>query len=132
MQITFAQAERAIGTPTALRAEVRSALRNDTIFNEISPYLQPPGVCGSKGYDQGVAADRLLSWDAKHNAGKIALFKPSHRELWGHMYAVLSAVFQTSQGRVMGLLESKPANPEETEAAAAKEAASPGSGGDIQ
>ena len=132
MNLTLRQAELAVGTPSSLRAEVRAALRNDDFYSSVSGYFSPPGMTGSKAYDQGIAVQKLLDWDAAKNGGKINAYKASHRELWVHIYAVLSTVFQTSHGRVIGLLEVKPKDPEATEAKAAVEAASPSSGGDIE
>jgi hypothetical protein len=132
MKLTLSQAERAIGRPSAVRADVRAALRVDELYLKLDDYLQPPGVCGSKAYDQAIAAQIVFDWDKKHNNGRIASHGLNHRQLWVHIYAVLGGVFLTSHGRVIGLLENKPANPSEAEAAAAEEAATPASGGDIQ
>lgn len=129
--VTFAAAEAEVAKPSTLRDAIRSALRNDSLYQEISPYLEPPGVAGSKGYDQGIATQKLYDWDAKHNKGVIKAMEPCHRKLWLQLYGVLGGVFQVRGGRVVGLLEHKPEDREAAENAAAKEAAGH-TGGDIQ
>lgn len=132
MQLTLRQAELAVGKPSSLRNEVREALHNDALYLKLADYFSPPGVTGSKAYDQGVAVQKMLDWDVEKNGGKITAYKASHRELWVHIYAVLGGAFQVSHGRIVGLLEVKPADPEQAEAKAATEASTPNGGGDIQ
>jgi hypothetical protein len=132
MQITLRQAELAVGKPSTLRQLVRDALHNDDFYISIADYLSPPGKTGSKAYDQGVAVQKMLDWDVAKNGGKITAYKASHRELWIHVYAVLGGAFQVSHGRIIGLLEMKHENSEQSEAEAAVEATTLNGGGDIQ
>jgi hypothetical protein len=132
MQITLRQAELAIGKPSTLRNEIRAALHNDELYLTVADYFSPPGVTGSKAYDQGVAVQKILDWDVEKNGKKISAYKASHRELWVHVYAVLGGAFQVSHGRVIGLLEVKPADASAAEATAAAEAAGTKAGGDIE
>lgn len=132
MQLTLRQAELAIGKPSTLRNEVREALHNDDLYKSLAPYFSPPGLTGSKAYDQGVSMQKLLDWDKTKNDEKIGAYKATHRELWVHVYAILGGAFEVYHGRIIGLLEMKPKNPEEAEANAAAEAATPNGGGDIE
>jgi hypothetical protein len=119
--INFAQAELNACRPSTVREEIRKALRDQPLWATIEPLILPPGKQGSKEYDHAIVVDRILQWDAKNNNGKIASFGMSPRLLWDHAYAVLGGVFKVGRGRVIGLLENKPADPEAAEAAAANE-----------
>lgn len=101
--MSFADAEAKRASPAVINDEIRKSLR--AIWPELEGYFLPPGKCGSKAYDQAIIVDRILAWDEASNEGRIKSFELSYRLLWNHVYAVIGKVFQTSHGRVVGLLE---------------------------
>ncbi len=121
--INFAQAELNACRPSTVREEIRKAFRDPVLWTTVEPLVLPPGKQGSKEYDHAITVDRILQWDTKHNNGKIASFGLSPRLLWDHAYAVLGGVFKVGRGRVIGLLENKPADQEVAEASSAASAA---------
>jgi hypothetical protein len=100
--------------PSTIYTLVDEALNfnNGACYSEIEPYLMPPGVCGSRQFDQGEAVRILLKHDSEMN-GRIAVIMESkhlsRRMLWDYLQRVLrNAGFRMRHGRLTGLLEHKP------------------------
>ena len=81
-------------------------------------YLIPPGVAGSKFYDQAYAVRVLLDYDAEYEGVLTALRKArgmSERTMWDLLVRSLKKTgFVMKSGRIVGYLEG-PAKPEEGE-----------------
>jgi len=101
----YAKAEASLAKPAVVRDEINRALKAPGVWTTIEPYVKPPGVTGSKYYDQANAVIAILEWDEEENDGVIASFGLDDRAIWKYMYKLFATVFQVSQGRVMGLLE---------------------------
>lgn len=105
---SFKNVESSRAKPAVVSEAVRQVLRDDDFWATIEPYLLPPGICGSKNYDQANVVRDLLEWDEANNNGTIAGFGLSDRHLWGVIYRELpKAGFLTSHGRIIGLLEDR-------------------------
>jgi len=110
----FAEVEAKKASPLAINDHIRAVLRGNesACYSELEPYLIPPGVSGSRQFDQAYAVSVLLKHDAKHNDSliNIALRETSlsHRALWDRLQSVLRrAGFQMKHGRLIGVLEDK-------------------------
>ena len=122
---SFADAGSSHARPARIRELLREIMRNPELWESIEPYTLPPGICGSKSYDQANIIRNILEYDQEHNEGQVAGFGLSDRVLWNHVYAELGKVFQVSGGRVVGLLEDK-SNEQPGEVR------NPGNGGEIE
>lgn len=121
-RLNFGDAMASRANPKQIGETVRNAMTNQDCWAAIEPFALPPGLCGSKSFDQANIVRELKDWDAAHNNGKVAAFGMSDRVLWNYIYRELSKVFQTSHGRVLGLLEDK----------SKQEDGAPGNGSDIE
>lgn len=116
----FAEVEAKTASPQTLNMIVRDVLRADDgiCYAEMERYLRPPGVSGSRQFDQAYAVDVLMKHDAT-TGGRIASAVEStgltRRELWDRLVSVLRSVgFRIQHGRLTGLrLEDKRKNGEE-------------------
>jgi hypothetical protein len=108
MLSSFKEAEAKTASPKPLRDAIRAAYRDHVLWAKTLPYLTPPGICGSKSYDQAYVVRDLLEWDAKHGE-YITMYchenRISPRMLWNYCYEIFGRVFRTSHGRVVGILE---------------------------
>lgn len=112
----FHEVEAKTASPSTLRQIVRGILgANDgACYSEMEAYLMPPGVSGSRYFDQAYAVKVLMSHDAELN-GQIAARMAdtptlNHRAIWDILQAVLRATgFKMRHGRLIGLLEHKKA-----------------------
>jgi hypothetical protein len=107
----FSDVEAKKAAPATVIDAVRGVLSaaEDACYCEIERFLLPPGVSGSRTFDQAYAVDALLKHDALHG-GRIATIMEStgmsRRLLWDRLQGVLRrAGFQMSHGRLTGLLE---------------------------
>jgi len=110
---SFSDVEAKKASPTTLNQIIKDVLRdnNDACYADMEPFLLPPGISGSKTFDQAYAVEALLKHDAK-NGGRIAVVmesqRLSRRMLWDRIQSVLRSVgFKVSHGRIVGLLEDK-------------------------
>jgi hypothetical protein len=107
----FSEVEAKRASPATLNAIIKDVLRanNDACYIDLERFLLPPGVSGSKTFDQAYAVERLLEHDVKNGKRLATAMKDqglSHRLIWDRLYAVLRAVgFQMKHGRLVGLLE---------------------------
>ena len=84
---------------------------DNACYEEMEPRLMPPGVAGSRFYDQHAAVMIMLAHDKLHG-GMIHIMmteqRLSERMLWDYMYKALKkAGFKMKSGRLIGLLEDK-------------------------
>lgn len=107
----FSEVEAKQASPTTLNQIIKEVLRasNDACYSEMERWLLPPGVSGSKSFDQAYAVETVLKHDAI-NGGRIAVVMESQglsrRLLWDRIQSVLRSVgFKISHGRLVGLLE---------------------------
>jgi len=105
-KLNFGNALASKASPVVVGELVRIALGNQELWASIEPFALPPGVCGSKAFDQANIVRTIKEWDA-NNGGKINALDMSDRILWDYIYREMSKVFKTSHGRVLGLLENK-------------------------
>ncbi len=112
----FSEVEAKQASPTTINQIVKDVLRanDDACYTDMEQWLLPPGVSGSRSFDQAYAVETLLTHDAK-NGGRIAVImvsqRLSHRMLWDRLQTVLRGVgFKLSHGRLVGLLEDKSAS----------------------
>ena len=111
---SFIDVEAQTASPSTLRDIVKGVLRADSgaCYAEMESYLMPPGVSGSRSFDQAYAVKVLLKHDANLE-GQIAtkmVDTPTlnHRALWDILQNVLrSSGFRMKHGRLVGLLEHK-------------------------
>lgn len=109
---SFIEVEAKKASPSTLRDIVKGVLRADdgACYSEMESYLMPPGVSGSRSFDQAYAVKVLMKYDAK-NEGQIATKMAdtptlNHRALWDILQNVLrSSGFKMRHGRLVGLLE---------------------------
>jgi hypothetical protein len=108
---SFAEVEAKKASPTTIRELVKNILRNSpACYEEMEPWLMPPGKSGSKAFDQAEVVRILLEHD-KESGGQIAsamVATPSltRRALWDVLQSVLRvAGFRMKHGRLIGLLE---------------------------
>ena len=117
---SFIEVEAKKASPSTLREIVKGVLRADdgACYSDMESYLMPPGVSGSRSFDQAYAVKVLMAHDAE-NKGQIATKMAdtptlNHRALWDILQNVLrSSGFKMRHGRLIGLLEHK--KPEEDE-----------------
>ena len=107
----FSEVEAKQASPLTLNTLVKDVLRanNDACYVEMEKYLLPPGISGSKSFDQAYAVSVLLQHDSD-NGGRIATVMDSQnlsrRLLWDRLQSVLRNVgFKFAHGRMVGLLE---------------------------
>ena len=111
---SFTEVEAKTASPSTLREIVKSVLRADdgVCYSEMEAYLMPPGVSGSRAFDQAYAVKVLMSHDAEQK-GQIATKMAdtptlNHRALWDILQNVLrSSGFKMKHGRLVGILEHK-------------------------
>ena len=111
---SFAEVEAKTASPSTLREIVKNILRaNDgSCYSEMEAYLMPPGVSGSRYFDQAYAVKVLMKHDATQE-GQIATRMAdtptlNHRALWDILQSVLrSSGLKMKHGRLIGLLEHK-------------------------
>ena len=111
---SFIEVEAKTASPSTLRQIVNSVLRADdgACYSEMETYLMPPGVSGSRSFDQAYAVKVLMAHDGKQD-GQIAtkmVDTPTlnHRAVWDILQNVLrSAGFKMRHGRLIGILEHK-------------------------
>lgn len=112
----FSEVEAKTAKPLSVNTSIRSVLKanGDSCWIDMERYLMPPGISGSRAFDQAYAVNILLKHD-KDNGGMIhaameASPQLTHRVLWDRLQSVLRvAGFRVSHGRLIGLLE----NPKE-------------------
>ncbi len=117
---SFTEVEAKKASPSTLRDIIKGVLRakDGVCYSEMEPYLMPPGVRGSRSFDQHSAVMVLMAHDAE-NKGQIATKMSdtptlNHRALWDILQGVLrSTGFKMRHGRLIGLLEHQ--KPEEEE-----------------
>lgn len=107
----FSEVEAKQASPTTLNQIIKDVLRasNGACYSDMERWLLPPGVSGSKAFDQAYAVETVLKHDAM-NGGRIAVVMESQglsrRLLWDRVQSVLRSVgFKISHGRLMGILE---------------------------
>ena len=98
----------------SVRDIVANVLRADggACYSEMEAYLLPPGVSGSKFFDQAYAVSVLLKHDrdGEGQIAKVMVNTPTlkHRTLWDVLQQVLrTAGFKMSHGRLAGLIENR-------------------------
>jgi hypothetical protein len=97
-----------------IRDMVAAVLRadNGACYADMEAYLLPPGVTGSKSFDQAFSVRVLLDHD-KDTGGHIASAMAAtptlkHRTLWDTLQTVLrNSGFKMRHGRLAGLLENR-------------------------
>ena len=117
---SFIDVEAKTASPSTLRDIVKGVLRADdgACYSAMELYLMPPGISGSRSFDQAYAVKVLMVHDGKQE-GQIATKMAdtptlNHRALWDILQNVLrSSGFKMRHGRLVGLLEHK--KPEEDE-----------------
>lgn len=108
---SFSEVEAKKASPTTINQIIKDVLRasNDACYSEMERWLLPPGVSGSRSFDQAYAVEALLKHDAI-NGGRISVIMESQglsrRLLWDRIMSVLRAVgFRFSHGRLIGVIE---------------------------
>ena len=80
-------------------------------YEEMEPHLMPPGVAGSRFYDQAYAVRILLDHDKIHGGMLHTMMiekRMRERMVWDYLYKALKkAGFRMKSGRLIGLLEDK-------------------------
>lgn len=110
----FADVEANNPPAQSIRDTVAAVLRADggACYAEMEAYLLPPGVSGSKFFDQAYAVSVLMAHD-RDGDGQIAKIMANtptlkHRTLWDILQSVLrGAGFKMKHGRLAGLLENR-------------------------
>lgn len=108
---SFSEVEAKKASPTTINQIIKDVMRasNDACYSEMERWLLPPGVSGSRSFDQAYAVEVVLKHDAQ-NGGRIAVIMESQglsrRLLWDRIQSVLRSVgFKFSHGRLVGVLE---------------------------
>ena len=109
----FSEVEAKTAKPLAVNQRIREILQanDDACWVEMERYLMPPGISGSRAFDQAYAVEILLKHDALqgkwlHKAME-EIPQLNHRALWDILVRVMrTAGFKMSHGRLTGLLES--------------------------
>ena len=108
----FSDVEAQNPTSPTISVAIKNVLRSngDSCYIEMEPYLLPPGVTGSKFFDQANAVRVLLEHDRDGDSvlTKMMAETPSlkQRQLWDYLQRVLrQAGFKMKHGRLAGLLE---------------------------
>lgn len=120
-KLNFGNALASVASPKVIADVLRDLLSNQDLWGKVEPFVLPPGVCGSKSFDQANIVREIKDYDAK-KGNRVAAFGLSDRILWNYIYRELQKVFQCSHGRVLGLLEDKRGH----------DNAETGNGGDIE
>lgn len=100
-------------TTKNIQDAINDVLKSDdnACYNEMEPRLLPPGIAGSRFYDQAAAVAILLSHDKVHGGIIHTMMvekRLNERMLWDLMYKALrKAGFKMKSGRLIGLLEDK-------------------------
>ena len=117
---SFADVEANNPPQHTIRDTVAGILRADggACYAEMEAYLLPPGVSGSKFFDQAYAVKVLLKHDREGEGqiAKIMVNTPTlkHRTLWDVLQQVLrTAGFKMRHGRLAGLIENRPDSDEQ-------------------
>ncbi len=107
----FSEVEAKTAKPSTINQVIKEVLRadDDACYSELEPYLVPPGLSGSRQFDQAYAVGVLLEHD-RRNGGRIRLVMDNstltERLLWDKLQSVLRQVgFRMRHGRLVGLLE---------------------------
>lgn len=86
-------------------------------YAEIERRLLPPGIAGSRIFDQANAVRILLDHDKKHGALIHVMMTEkglSERMLWDYLYKVFKAAgFRMKAGRMVGLIADQGDQPED-------------------
>lgn len=107
---SFSAVEAKRPTTESLRELIRLVMKadNDACSDEMTPYMLPPGICGSREYDHARTVDILLRHDALAGGNVAASMKAnkmSERMLFDEIVKVYrKAGFKLSHGRIVGLL----------------------------
>ena len=105
---SITEVEAKTAKPMAVNSIIKDVLKanDEKAWADIERYLMPPGVSGSRQFDQAYAVKSLLDADAE-TGGRIAIVMEStgmsRRMLWDRLHAVLKSVgFRMSHGRLLG------------------------------
>lgn len=108
----FSDVEAQNPTSPTISDAIKNVLRanNDACYIEMEQYLLPPGVTGSKYFDQANAVRVLLDHDRDGDAALTRMMAETttlkQRQLWDYLQRVLrNAGFKMKHGRLAGLLE---------------------------
>jgi hypothetical protein len=109
-KINFGNTAASRANPKQIGEEIRSLLCNQDVWRDIEPYLLPPGICGSRQFDQANVVAKLreaeIQQSKKHGVpSRLEAFGLTDVELWRYIYREIGKVLLTKQGRVIGLLE---------------------------
>jgi len=109
---SFSDVEAKTAKPMVVNQAIKDVLKanGDSCYIDMERYLVPPGVTGSRAFDQAFAVMVLLKHDQKNGSFlKTAMGETpqlTERVLWDRLQAVLrGAGFKVSHGRLVGLLE---------------------------
>lgn len=108
---SYRDTEAKVAKPLAVTEIIRSHLRSDECWGSIEPYIMPPGVAGSKYFDQALAVEALLTYDAEKGKGALNAMmnkspQLSRRVLWDRLHdQIRKGGFKMQHGRLIGLLE---------------------------
>jgi hypothetical protein len=105
-KLNFGNALASVASPKVISEVLRDLLAHQELWTKIEPFSLPPGVCGSKAFDQANIVREIKDYDSK-KGNRVAAFGLSDRVLWNYVYRELQKVFTCSHGRVLGLLEYK-------------------------
>ena len=115
----FSDVEAQNPTSPTISDAIKAVLRanKDACYIEIEPFLLPPGITGSKFFDQANAVRVLLNHDRDGDAALTRMMAETKslkdRQLWDYLQRVLrNAGFKMRHGRLAGLLEG-PSNEKE-------------------
>ncbi len=118
---SFCDVESKAASPSTLKDAVLGVLRaNDgECYSSLEVYLMPPGVSGSRSFDQAYAVSTLLEFDRSGDGmiARILANTPNikHRSLWDVLQVVLrGSGFKMKHGRLVGLLEHNPDSKDDT------------------
>ena len=80
----FAEVEAKTATPQTINNAIKEVLRANggVAYADIEPYLMPPGLSGSKSFDQAYAVDVLLR-HAKEQGSQLAAIMEEHTDRVG-------------------------------------------------
>jgi len=87
----------------SLAEQLRVALRDKALGEEIMPYLLGHVPTGSPLFDRGVIMSIVMAWDGKKNHGQIAALNMSWHRIWQTLYRQLSEYYDMHRGHVVGL-----------------------------
>lgn len=107
----FSEVEAKTAKPLVVNQLIKDILKadSDSCYVEMEKFLMPPGVTGSKSFDQAYAVSTLIKHDAMQEGLLAAAMESTsqltHRLLWDRLQHVLrSAGFSVSHGRLVGVI----------------------------